>query len=223
MAHRLTFSAIVQKAIVRLSQVPGTDVQTYAEDRIGDMVQHKFTALFDEVFWSQFMVWQTVAVSATTGIPTTDLHAQTPNPLLQFEDIKYAFVDGTNKKIVKVPEHVNPFLRTGVRARYIEPYNLLGRIFRIFPVTTTDLILVRFRSRPALFTDTDEVDFDEEALILGAVYDYLEDDGTNPGATEKFKGMFEARVRQLKLNRAQIDHELDSRQDEVPLDWVEGW
>ena len=45
---------------------------------------------------------------------------------------------------------------------------------------------------------TDEIDFDDQALILGSVFDYLEDDGTNPSATQKFQLLFEARVRQLK-------------------------
>ena len=32
---------------------------------------------------------------------------------------------------------------------------------------------------------------------LGATYDYLEDDGTNPGQTEKFRNFYNDRLRQL--------------------------
>jgi hypothetical protein len=46
----------------------------------------------------------------------------------------------------------------------------------------------------------DTIYFDDQALILGATYDYLEDDGTNPNATQKFQSLFESRVNQLKDN-----------------------
>ena len=48
------------------------------------------------------------------------------------------------------------------------------------------------------FDAQDVVPMDDQVLILGAAYDYLEDDGTNAGQTEKFRNLFNDRLRQLK-------------------------
>ena len=50
-----TLSQLIVRTADRLSMVAGTGVQTYAEDRIAEMIQHKFDVLFDEVFWPQFL------------------------------------------------------------------------------------------------------------------------------------------------------------------------
>ena len=55
-----------------------------------------------------------------------------------------------------------------------------------------------------------EVNFDEQALILGASYDYAEDDGTNPAATDKLQNMFESRVKQLRNLRNETPVALDN-------------
>ena len=39
---------------------------------------------------------------------------------------------------------------------------------------------------------------DNQVLILGTCYDFLADDGSNPGAEDKFRNMFESRLRSLK-------------------------
>ena len=78
--------------------------------------------------------------------------------------------------------------------------NVTSRVFRIWPLASTGDITLRFRTKPATFTAEDEIVFDDQVLILGATYDYLEDDGTNPNATQKFEALFENRVNQLSDN-----------------------
>ena len=85
----------------------------------------------------------------------------------------------------------------------------MSRVFQIWPKTSTGNIIVRIRTKPDDFVSTDDIDFDAQALILGSAYDYLEDDGTNPSATQKFQGMYEARVRQLKNNLSNAPISLD--------------
>ena len=53
---------------------------------------------------------------------------------------------------------------------------------------------LRVKQYYPFFDAADEVPMDEQALILGACYDYLEDDGANPTQIEKFRLMFDARV-----------------------------
>lgn len=221
MTQNLLFEELIQKVVVRLSQVPGTSVQTYAEDRIGDMIQHKFDVLFDEKFWEQFMYWQAVSLDGTTGVPTVDLTMLT-NPLKRFQDIRLMKVQDTDITVKRLPSEMNPFVLTGTRPRYVEPTGQAGKIFRCWPLTSTDGVVISYRSQPDAFTVGDTVPFDAQAIILGTTYDYLEDDGTNPGAIEKFKIMFEARVRQLKLNSAELAHDLDPRMlDDSTQEWQE--
>lgn len=218
-----TFDDIINRTITRLSQLTGASVQTYSIDRIGEMVQHKFDVLFDETWWHQFMYWEPITLSNTTGepaAPTADLTALS-NPLKRFDDIKAIYPPNSNKPLPYLPENVNPDNITGSAARFVEPVGTTGKIFRILPVTVTDVVNMHYRSKPDNFVTGDTVNFDDQALILGATYDYLEDDGTNPGATEKMKDMFESRVRQLKKLRAQLPSALDPRLTETLDEWRE--
>ena len=180
--------------------VAGTGVQTYAEDRIAEMIQHKFNVLFEEVFWPQFLTWATWTLDGTLGVITTDVTAL----LKRFEDIRVVFPSGSNTPLTKMsPLTTNPFELSGTTPIHYESLgptdaNRVTRVFQIWPKAATGTIVVQYRTRPDTFVATDEIDFDDQALILGAVFDYLEDDGTNPNATQKFQLLFEARVTQLK-------------------------
>jgi hypothetical protein len=180
--------------------VAGTGVQTYAEDRIAEMIQHKFDVLFEEAFWPQFCTWYEWTLDGTLGIVTTDL----TDILKRFEDIQVIMPDNSNTAITKLASlTTNPFTLAGTTPIHYEALgptfdNKTTRVFRIWPLASTGDIKVRVRTRPATFISTDEVDFDDQALILGATFDYLEDDGTNSNATQKFQLLFEARVKQLK-------------------------
>jgi len=180
--------------------VAGTGVQTYAEDRIAEMIQHKFDVLFEEVFWPQFLTWATWTLDGTLGVITTDVTAL----LKRFEDIRVVFPTGSNTPLTKMsPLTTNPFELSGTTPIHYEALgptdaNKVVRVFQIWPKAATGTIVVQYRTRPDTFVATDEIDFDDQALILGAVFDYLEDDGTNPNATQKFQFLFEARVTQLK-------------------------
>ena len=69
-------------------------------------------------------------------------------------------------------------------------------------------MMVRYRRWYDTFEPADIVPMDDQLLILGAAYDYLEDDGTNPGQTEKFRNYYNDRLRQL------LSQEND---EEIPL------
>ena len=97
----------------------------------------------------------------------------------------------------------NPFTLSGTTPIHYESLgpsdaNKISRVFQIWPKSATGDIIVQYRTKPDTFVSTDEINFDDQALILGATFDYLEDDGTNPNATQKFQLLFEARVKQLK-------------------------
>ena len=195
-----TLAQLIARTADRLSMVSGTGVQIYAEDRIGEMIQHKHDILFDEAFWPQYCQWYTWTLDGTLGIVTTDL----TDILKRYEDIHVIFNDNTNSALTKLSNlTTNPFELSGTQPIHYEGFSVgsayfTSRVFQIWPKAATGDIIVRVRTKPDTFTVEDEVSFDDQALILGATWDYLEDDGTNPNATQKFQNLFESRVNQLK-------------------------
>ena len=164
------------------------------------MIQHKFDVLFSEAFWPQFNTWELLTLDGTLGVVTANL----TDRVKRFEDIRVIFREGTNVAITKIAAlTVNPFQLTGTVPIHYEALgptfaNKIPKVFNIWPKTSTGNIAIQYRTKPDTFTGTDEINFDDQALILGATFDYLEDDGTNPSATQKFQLLFEARVKQLK-------------------------
>jgi predicted nuclease of predicted toxin-antitoxin system len=180
--------------------VAGTGVQTYAEDRIAEMIQHKFDVLFDEAFWPQYLSWARLTLDGTLGLVTTDLTAL----VKRYEDIRVIFPENSNTPLTIISGlTTNPYELSGTTPIH---YEALGptstyknsRVFSVWPKAATGDIIIQYRTKPDTFVSTDEIDFDDQALILGTVFDYLEDDGTNPNASQKFQLLFEARVKQLK-------------------------
>ncbi len=49
------FSKLIADVVERVSLVPGTGTQVYAEDRIAQMLQDKFDAAFSEIWWPDYM------------------------------------------------------------------------------------------------------------------------------------------------------------------------
>ena len=195
-----TLTQLVTRTADRLSMVSGTGVQVYAEDRIAEMLQHKFDVLFEEIWWPQFLVWNQWTLDGTLGIVTTDL----TDIVKRFEDIRVIFAENSNTPLTKISAlTTNPFELSGTTPIHYAAFDTssdyyVTRRFHMWPKTATGDIVVQARVRPDTFISTDEVPFDDQALILGATFDYLEDDGTNTNATQKFQLLFEARVKQLK-------------------------
>jgi hypothetical protein len=203
-----TLSQLVARTADRLSMVAGTGVQVYAEDRIAEMIQHKFDVLFIEAPWPQFLTWETWTLDETLGVVTADL----TDEIKDFEDLIVLFPNNSNTALTKLAHlTTNPFTLAGTTPIHFQALgpndsNKTAKVFHVWPKTSTGNIIGLYRTKPDTFTATDTIDFDDQALILGATFDYLEDDGTNPNATQKFQLLFEARVKQLKnqLNSAPI-------------------
>jgi hypothetical protein len=193
MAHYLTLSQLVNKVLVRISQVSGTGTQVYAEDRIADMIQHKFDILFDLAFWDQFTAFSQFTLDGTNGTITADL----TDLIKRLEDIKSIFIENSNTAIPKLSLTTNPFNFSGTQPRAFSGNSDETKVLTVWPKTSTGIIEVVYRTLPTTFEAEETIKFDPQALILGSVYEYLEDDGTNPNATQKFQGMFDARVSQL--------------------------
>ncbi len=180
----------------------GTGVQVYAEDRIAEMIQHKFDVLFDEEFWPQFLTWATWTLDGTLGVITTDI----TDEVKRFQDLFVVFPEDSDIAITDLSAlTTNPFRLAGTTPQHLQALGptdpqKVSRLFHVWPKTATGNLNALYRTKPDTFTGEDNIDFDDQALILGATFDYLEDDATNPNATQKFQLLFEARVKQLKKN-----------------------
>jgi hypothetical protein len=193
-------SQLISRTADRLSMAAGTGVQVYAEDRIAEMIQHKFDVLFTEVFWPQFSSWTTYTLDGTLGVVTADL----TDVVKRFEDIRVVYPENSNTALTKLTAlTTNPNTLSGTSPIHYESLNTsasnkITKVFNIWPKASTGNVDINYRTKPDTFTSNTEIDFDDQALILGATFDYLEDDGTNPNATQKFQLLFESRVKQLK-------------------------
>jgi len=217
-----TVDNIADDVIVRLSQVPGVSVQTYATPTIRQAIISHFRIVALEEWWEHLMYWQTFAVSAVTGVPTTDFSGLAA-PVTEMRNIKAIYRTDSIVPIPKIHSRVLPTMVTGTTAKFYEPEANQTTLFRILPVTSTSAMTMRYRYVPSLPLNTSEVPFDREYMTLAGVYDYLEDDGGNPGQTEKFRHLLNLRMEQLVMGNN--DHEIPLRADglsvSIPNQWYE--
>jgi hypothetical protein len=146
------------------------------------------------------MFWVQRTLDGTLGVPTVDL---TSDETVHFSDIRAVFRENSDVPLPKLSTHINPFDLTGTIPRYIHPYNVdPAKVLQVFPNTATGTIAINYRQHPGEFDISEanpvELTIDKHLLVLQAAWDYAEDDGTNPGAAEKLRIMFESRLRQKK-------------------------
>lgn len=204
----LTVTELSQKIITRISQVPGTGVQLYSEDRIADMIQQRFDMIFYDYAWAQFQsMYLNATLDASTGVVTQNLAPYFKN----YRDIDFVFWDQDINPLPEAPRRFNPATVTGTRGRFIRPNPNPQKLFQLLPLASDGIVHVVGRLKPDNFEPSTVVPFDSLAMILGVTGDYLEDDASNPGAAEKFNMWFEQRIAQLKEVENGKDQPLDAR------------
>lgn len=211
-----TLDELTQRVILRLSQVTGSAVQRYSAPIIADLIQSQFDFFFDEMIWPQFKTWRSYVLDGSTGIVTTDI-----SWLTRYEDLIGVYFDKCTTPLAQLPStNFNPLTLTGSFGKYIDSNpDSLTRVFKVYPIDSVGTIHVNGKARPSIFIGTDIVKMDSELLINFAAWCYCEDDGTNPGATEKFQVLGERRLKQLNVRLSAQPIQLDTRQAEYPTDW----
>lgn len=199
-----TLSQLVQRTVTRLSMVGGVAVQVYAEDRIAEMIWHKFVMVRDELWWDDFMDYVQLT-QGSDGRPVENVVRAMPLAPIgdeivinTFTDIQYGWRPDRRDPLRYWPRRANPaglFAAHGA-TQYMIPDE--PKVVRFAPVEPGMVMTLRVKRHYSYFAPTDVVPMDEQLMILGACYDYLEDDGTNAGQTEKFRNMFNDRLRQIK-------------------------
>jgi len=192
----------------------GTNVQPYAEVRIQAYIQDIFDLVFYSRFWKQYSSWNTGTLDGVTGVVTNDL-----TPLItRWSDLKVVVRDQESLPLPVVSSFINPYSITGSSPLYIAAKNT-NKIFNVFPITSTGDVQFYIRTKPSDFTSKSVINFDSLVIIYGAAYLYSEDDATNLGATDKFKGIFEARLKQLENLEDIHPIKLSSVKNVIPDHW----
>ncbi len=201
-----TLSDIVQRCIVRLHQEPGVGVQTYSEDALAEAVEHKFFVLFDMFWWAYYMKRASTTLDAV-GVPTDDLSDPAGLGIKHSDDIVLTWIGNCRDPMPEydISQNINAVPQYGqytIERTYAPGYFVV----RPYPAAGTTVHLY-YKDRPEEPIDPSRGLFvDEQALILGACWDYLTDMSTNKAAEVKFEAQFNERVDRLRkrLNSGRI-------------------
>lgn len=207
-----TFADLITRTITRLSMVPGYGVQTYAEDQIAEMLYHKFITARDMVWWDDMM--QTLDFTVDQyGYADENIVRELPDVpvgdevvINKYADIQYIWPTNSNTPLKARPRRANPRRRPLGTCRQLVAPNY-DNVFEIVGASAGETFTIRWKTYYPFFGAADYVPFDDQALILGACWDYLEDDGSNPMQIEKFRNLYIQRMDQLVS--AENDEELD--------------
>ncbi len=190
-----TQSQCIQEIILQMSMVPGTSVQTYAEDIIASYFQSAFDEIFDSYFWPEYTSWQTFTLDGTIGIPNTNIDTY----VNRIQDIGTMLIGGTRTPVHRMPSQENPSLVTGTTPKFYDAYTTTReRVFRVYPAASTGTLVCRVRTKPATFVATDYIYLDKWLPIFKAAWLYAEQDAANPGQAAVFQNRYEERFEQVK-------------------------
>lgn len=208
-----TVIEIVTLAERELHQSAGMSVQVYSQSQLAQNIQHGFNLIFDDtsVRWKKFEQFQTYTLNGTTGYTTTPVSAV----FSHYEDIIHVYPDSQTRPLTNW-DGSNPAAIVGGLARYVLPG--VTDILRVLPASAAGEITVVGKVRPAEFSITDTVPFDYLTLVYFAAWQYMVDDGTNPGSIEKLRQLFEQRYKEMKLQANKEPIQL-SDTSSIPLSW----
>jgi hypothetical protein len=217
-----TLDQLVQDTIVLMSQVPGTSVQVYSEDRIAQQITRSFYQLAREpgYWWPWLCDWWTTQGDGTTGKPIIDFTAN--NICTQFGDIRAFYADQDQRPLPILPSNVNPFISMAGWPIYIQPgKDVPTNMFKIWPVTSTTLVRFYARYLPPLITALDIVPFDDLILTNHAAFKEATSDGANPGEGQLFLADFNKTFKNVKASYDSQPIDMDSRYPQAVWNWWE--
>lgn len=190
-----TVNEIIQQCISRLSMVGGTSVQKYAEDKLFYMVVEKYENLFEEQFWNRHCFWQKFTLDGLTGT----LIETVSNYFDRLEDIQSISISNNTQPLALLQPSIIPSSVEGSTPRFFIQHEIVSKVVKIIPVTSTGSVYIRYRKRNTPLKATDQVEFDKNCIVYAVCADYLSDDGDQMNS-QKFNELFHQRLEKLKAN-----------------------
>ena len=215
--------ATIEEMLVRvqtsLSMAAGINVQTHAEDRLINTIRKAYNFMFDMQWWDEFLIVETFTLDGSTGMITGDVSAK----IGRFIDIHSIYYENDSHQIPRLSSSENPL---SLYDRRIAPVNSATKRFRVYPITTTGDVTVRYRTRitDATWDDvsafsTTEINMDDMLVELFACANELGTDGTNDVAMKMFQQQLDARIKQLNRLENQQPISKSGGQYGVPTMW----
>lgn len=211
-----TLRDIANDVILMLSQAGVTGVQTYSSPQIKVLINQCFKMLLDRQWWPDYMDWFRGTLDGSSGVVVEDIAVIT-----RYMDVRAVFPSGSNAPLPRLPNEIDPFNISGTNMLFIDgnAQRNTEKVFRVWPLAAIGTISIHARLKPDTYTDNDEIIFDDLALSYGAAWAYAEDDGTNPGASQKFQTLFENRVKDLEAALNDKPVALNNVSVQIPNQW----
>lgn len=191
-----TIGTLIARVEARIALAVGLDVQIVDEPRMLEMLRSKYNSLFDDTWWTNYMTLGTYDLDGTTGLIVGDV----TDKINRFVDIHSVFYNQLPDPLPILKFNLNP---TQSRRPCLTPFvSDPTKMFKVYPVDQVATVNVWFRTRLRddqweQDNDETEVNMDDEMLILGTVFEYLSDDGSNDSAAQKYQGLFMERRKQM--------------------------
>lgn len=188
----ITLRDAFDRTLRRIQMAGGTDVQTFSEETLLEIIRHKIHSLYKSAWWPTIMTHgEEHTLDGTLGIITGDL----TNKIHDFTDIRYVYYEKEPAPLPIAPLFTNPAL---IHTACIAPFNDPAKIAKFYPVTLTGKTYWTYRTIPPIVNNEDDIiRLDEQLIILGSAYDYMNGLGTNPGEEDKLLVQYNALYTQL--------------------------
>lgn len=214
-----TVASLITRVEKRLSMAAGIDIQIHAEETMLEMLRHKYNTLFDDRWWQDLLSLETFTLDGTTGTITGTVE----NKIRRFIDIQGIFLGGNQRPLPVLTPNTNPTLFMG---EAVAPFtSSVTKMFKVYPNDRADDVHVWYRTRLSddawaiENAESTNVPLDDELLILGTVYDYLTDDGSNENAVEKYENQYNKRYQQLVDLEMQLGVAKTDQARGIPTQW----
>lgn len=208
----ITLRDAKDRTLRRMSIASGLDVQVYAEEPLTEIINHKITAIFDLAWWPQYMNSETLTLLA--GIVQSDLSTK----LKGINDLRFVYLGSCPDPLPRLASYVNP---SAVYLPSVVADSDATKVFKVIGNFSDTSCTIVYRKRPdPVSADDDQILMDDQLIILGSAYDYLNSLGTGTGEEDKLLQMFQSR---LNTVMAQIDQMVVSSLNygAPRLDWQE--
>lgn len=203
-----TLSALITDCQDEIYQVSGIGTQVYTQDLIRKRIIDAFFLIATDPTrkWKRFRKLMSYTLDGTTGHTTVAVSST----FTSFDDILAVYPDGSDLPLASAGMTRNSLLLTGTRP---VQYTVGDTdTIKVYPVAAEGDIVVLGRSiLQTTFNLNDTVPFDYLAIKHFVCWQYITDDGSNPGQAEKHRILYEGRIKQLKEGQ---------EEDPIPLDGV---
>jgi hypothetical protein len=207
-----------------IGEVAGTGAQQFSEDTTYNALGRAFDITFIKRPWEQYLRWGSYALDGVSGkIVDDNPFGDVSSPDLR--DFIAVYRNGEQKPLPVLSNKVNPYIYTGDKVLYwtslaaSDPDYVKKRL-KFYPTSATTQLNIGVRIRPVSIVPDTVLYLDRMMLEMGTAWQVLDADGSNPGAADTFKQLFDLRFRDIEHNFANQPIEITG-DSSIPTDWFE--